>query len=101
MEMGCASQGHMLLARLGALTLLVAVVAVTPVVRWSVHAGLLDTDPPAETAAARRGRRVATSSMQAMQATGLSGYRNDTEFSLGRQLRDVRPCQRQHLSASC
>jgi acyl-CoA dehydrogenase len=27
--------------------------------------------------------------MSAMQACGLSGYRNDSEFSLGRHLRDV------------
>ena len=27
--------------------------------------------------------------MSAMQATGLSGYRNDGEFSIGRQLRDI------------
>jgi acyl-CoA dehydrogenase len=27
--------------------------------------------------------------MSALQATGLSGYRNDTEFSIGRHLRDV------------
>jgi acyl-CoA dehydrogenase len=27
--------------------------------------------------------------MSAMQACGLSGYRNDTEFSLGRHLRDI------------
>jgi acyl-CoA dehydrogenase len=27
--------------------------------------------------------------MNALQATGLSGYRNDTEFSVGRHLRDV------------
>jgi acyl-CoA dehydrogenase len=27
--------------------------------------------------------------MSALQATGLSGYRNDTEFSVGRHLRDV------------
>ncbi len=27
--------------------------------------------------------------LSAMQATGLSGYRNDTEFSLGRHLRDI------------
>jgi acyl-CoA dehydrogenase len=27
--------------------------------------------------------------MNALQATGLSGYRNDTSFSVGRHLRDV------------
>jgi acyl-CoA dehydrogenase len=27
--------------------------------------------------------------MSAMRACGLSGYRNDTEFTLGRHLRDV------------
>ena len=27
--------------------------------------------------------------MSAMQACGLSGYRNDSEFSLGRHLRDI------------
>jgi acyl-CoA dehydrogenase len=27
--------------------------------------------------------------MSAMQACGLSGYRNDSEFSIGRHLRDV------------
>jgi acyl-CoA dehydrogenase len=27
--------------------------------------------------------------MGAMQASGLSGYRNDGEFSIGRQLRDI------------
>jgi acyl-CoA dehydrogenase len=27
--------------------------------------------------------------MSAMQATGLSGYRNDTPFSIGRHLRDI------------
>ncbi len=27
--------------------------------------------------------------MSAMQATGLSGYRNDTQFSIGRHLRDI------------
>jgi acyl-CoA dehydrogenase len=27
--------------------------------------------------------------MSALKASGLSGYRNDTEFSLGRHLRDV------------
>jgi acyl-CoA dehydrogenase len=27
--------------------------------------------------------------MHAMQACGLSGYRNDSEFSIGRHLRDV------------
>jgi acyl-CoA dehydrogenase len=27
--------------------------------------------------------------MSAMQACGLSGYRNDSEFSIGRHLRDI------------
>ena len=27
--------------------------------------------------------------MSAMQATGIAGYRNDSEFSVGRQLRDI------------
>ncbi|HVB90147.1 MAG TPA: acyl-CoA dehydrogenase, partial [Beijerinckiaceae bacterium] len=27
--------------------------------------------------------------MEAMRTCGLSGYRNDTEFSIGRQLRDL------------
>ena len=32
---------------------------------------------------------AATTVMSAMRACGLSGYRNDTEFSIGRHLRDV------------
>ena len=30
--------------------------------------------------------------MSAMRACGLSGYRNDTDFSIGRHLRDVLSC---------
>jgi acyl-CoA dehydrogenase len=30
-----------------------------------------------------------TTVMSAMQASGLSGYRNDSEFSIGRHLRDI------------
>jgi acyl-CoA dehydrogenase len=32
---------------------------------------------------------AATTVMSAMRACGLSGYRNDSEFSMGRYLRDI------------
>jgi len=32
---------------------------------------------------------AAATVMSAMRATGLSGYRNDSEYSIGRHLRDV------------